>query len=112
MNLAGAPILSVQQNSAMLTSFDINTFSCYTFSYVYTATPTDETGNVQNDIMISETSSSFTTTGYDVCKYKYTFTASVLMNDGSFSANQTTTKVAQNPTNFTAAGMRVFLPNK
>ena len=72
-------MFTVQQNDIMLTSFDFNITSpvpmpsCIS-SYTYTATPTDGAGIVQDVIMFTNLSS-FTESGFDVCKYTYSFTA-------------------------------------
>ena len=101
----GAPVFSVQQNAFILTSFDfiispVPMPSCIS-SYTYTATPTDGAVTVQGVIILTDLSS-FTESGFDVCKYTYSFTAFPnILIDGVSSIGEMSNTVDQDSTNFT-----------
>ena len=71
-------------------------------SYTYTATPTDGAGTVQDVIMFTDYSS-FIVSGFDVCKYTYSFTAVPNIRiDGVSSVGEMSTTVVQDTTDYTS----------
>ena len=89
----------MQENSAMLTSFDfmISISSFCLSSYNYTVTPIDKVDTVQDVITFNGFPSSFTESGFDVCNYTYSFTAVPNIADGTGQLIYT----VQDPIDFT-----------